>query len=249
MEKNTNVIYAYKKIDENKIVYIGQTVNLKLRDKRHREIDPWDEGLREYNYPLSRGIRKYGNDAYELIILEDNLLQEQLNEREKYWIAYYDTYYHGYNQSLGGANPVMVKHNEDEIDKVIDLLKNTSKSFQQIADECGISLTHVYNINTGNRRKRDNIEYPIRNSKTKGTKGLIFSQEEVKQIHEYILNNPLKKFKEIAEEFNCADCTIRRINEGKTKAYVLKGYTYPLRSKEQNQNNKGRFIGKLKEEK
>lgn len=84
MNKTTNLIYAYKKIDENKIVYVGQTVNLKLRDKRHREIDPFDPCLREYNYPLSRGIRKYGNDAYELIILEDNLSQEQLNEREKY---------------------------------------------------------------------------------------------------------------------------------------------------------------------
>ena len=40
MKKNNNVIYAYKKIDEEKIVYIGQTVNLKLRDKRHRDIDP-----------------------------------------------------------------------------------------------------------------------------------------------------------------------------------------------------------------
>lgn len=241
----TNLIYAYKKIDENKIVYVGQTINLKLRDKRHREIDPYDPCLREYNYPLSRGIRKYGNDAYELIILEDNLSQEQLNEREKYWIAYYDTYYHGYNQSLGGSNPVMVKHNEDEIDKVIDLLKNTSMTFQEIANECDISLTHVYNINTGQRRKRDNIEYPIRSSKAKGSRGLKFSQEEVKEIHEYIIKNPLITFKDIAKKFNCADYTIRRINQGATKNYILKGYTYPLRSDLQSIKNKGRFQGEL----
>lgn len=225
----TNLIYAYKKIDENKIVYIGQTINLKLRDKRHREIDPYDPCLREYNYPLSRGIRKYGNDAYELIILEDNLSQEQLNEREKYWIDYYDTYYHGYNQSLGGSNPVMVKHNEDEIDKVIDLLKNTSMTFQEIANECDISLTHVYNINTGQRRKRDNIEYPIRSSLAKGNRGLKFSQEEVKEIHEYIINNPDITYKEIGNKYNCDAVTIRRINQGKTKSYQLEGYKYPLR--------------------
>ena len=84
---NNNIIYAYKKIDENKIVYVGQTVNLNNRDYRHKKIDPYDSTLKEYNYPLSRGIRKYGEDAYELIILENNLKREQLNEREKYWIS------------------------------------------------------------------------------------------------------------------------------------------------------------------
>lgn len=241
MNKTTNLIYAYKKIDENKIVYVGQTVNLKLRDKRHREIDPFDPCLREYNYPLSRGIRKYGNDAYELIILEDNLSQEQLNEREKYQIKYYDTYYHGYNQSLGGQNPVIVKHNEDEIDKVINLLKNTTKTFQEIADECDISLTHVYNINVGLRRKRDDIQYPIRDNKAKGSRGLKFSQEECKEIHNYILNNPNIKMKEIAKHFNCDYSTIRNINYGKTKSYILEGYKYPLRSADENNSNKGRF--------
>lgn len=237
----TNVIYAYKKIDENKIVYIGQTVNLKLRNKRHRDIDPFDSTLREYNYPLSRGIRKYGNDAYELIILEDNLPKEKLNEREKYWISFYDTYYHGYNQSLGGSNPIMIKHNEDEIDKVINLLKNTTMPFQEIAKECNISLTHVYNINIGQRRKRDNLTYPIRSSLEKGTKGLKFSQKEIKEVHEYIINNPKEKLVDIAKKFNCNVTTISRIIKGKTKAYLLEGYTYPLRSKEQNQANKGRI--------
>lgn len=225
----TNLIYAYKKIDENKIVYVGQTVNLKLRDKRHREIDPYDSCLKEYNYPLSRGIRKYGNEAYELIILENNLSQKQLNDREKYWIAYYDTYYHGYNQSLGGSNPVMIKHNEDEIDKVIDLLKNTSMTFKEIAKECDISLTHISNINTGQRRKRDNIKYPIRKTNSKGSRGLKFSQEEVKEIHDYIINNPNITFKDISKKYHCDTVTIRRINKGETQAYIIEGYDYPLR--------------------
>lgn len=36
----------------------------------------------------------------------------------------------------------------------------------------GISMTHIYNINIGARRKRDDLTYPIRPSNTKGTKGL-----------------------------------------------------------------------------
>ena len=226
-----NVIYGYKKIDENKIVYIGQTVNLELRHYRHTKIDPFDEGLKEYNYPLSRGIRKYGIEAYELIILEDNVKKDLLDEREKYWIEYYDTYNNGYNQTLGGKLQLMptIKYDEEIINNIIDDLKNTNKSFQQIANDNKVSLTHVYNINIGARRKIENIKYPIRDSKSKGTRGLKFSQDECKEIHEYILNHPKETFKSIAKKYKCSDWTIRKINTGDTLAYHLKGYHYPLR--------------------
>lgn len=80
----SNVIYAYKKNSNNQIVYVGQTQNLKERHYRHTKIDPYKEELKEYNYPLSRGIRKYGENEYKLIILEDNLLKDELDEKEKY---------------------------------------------------------------------------------------------------------------------------------------------------------------------
>jgi group I intron endonuclease len=92
-----NTIYAYRKKSTQKIVYVGQTVDLETRHKKHICYDPFNINTREYDYPLSRGIRKYGEDEYELIILEENVPKAQLNEREKYWIAFYDTYFHGYN--------------------------------------------------------------------------------------------------------------------------------------------------------
>ena len=42
-------------------------------------------------------------------------------------------------------------------------------------NKTGVSLTHIYNINTGKRRRQENIVYPIRPSNVKGTKGLKFS--------------------------------------------------------------------------
>lgn len=224
-----NVIYAYKKRSNNKIVYVGQTTNLYDRNKKHIQYDPFNVNVREYNYPLSRGIRKYGEQEYELIVLEDNLVKEQLNEREKYWIAYYNTYFNGYNQSTGGANPVKPIFTEDKIDTVIEMLKDESYSYKDIIEKTGISMTHIYNINTGKRRKRDNIVYPIRPSNTKGTKGLKFNHEECLKIHQIILEND-KTFKEISELFNCSKETISDINAGKTKAYRLEGYSYPLRN-------------------
>ena len=182
METN-NVIYAYKKRSTQKIVYVGQTVDLYTRHKKHTEYDPFNANCREYENPLSRGIRKHGEDAYELIILEDNLLKEELNEREKYWIAFYDTYFNGYNQSTGGSNPVKPIFTEEKIDLVIEMLKDENFSYQNIIDKTGISMTHIYNINTGARRKRDDLEYPIRKSNTKGTRGLKFSPEECLELH------------------------------------------------------------------
>lgn len=226
--ENSNVIYAYKKRSQDKIVYVGQTVNLKHRHYKHIQYDPFHMDIKEYEYPLSRGIRKYGEEEYELIILEKNVPQEKLDEREKYWIKYYDTYYHGYNQTIGGKNPVKPIFNEEKIDIVIEMLKDESYSYKDIIEKTGISMTHIYNINSGQRRKREGIEYPIRKSNTKGTKGLKFSQEENKNIQDLILQNSMT-FKEIANKFNCSTTTIRDINRGKIKAYLIDGYNYPLR--------------------
>lgn len=223
-----NVIYAYKKKSTNKIVYVGQTTNLKDRHKQHVQYDPFNINAKEYDYPLSRGIRKYGEDEYELIILEDNLSLQELNDKEKYWIQYYDTYFNGYNQTLGGKNPTKPIFTEKEIDNVIEMLRDESYSYKDIMAKTGISMTHIYNINTGKRRKRDDIQYPIRSSNVKGTKGLKFSPEECKQIHDEILNTK-KSFKQISKDFNCGADVISKINQGSIKNYILDGYDYPLR--------------------
>lgn len=223
-----NVIYAYKKKSSNKIVYVGQTNNLDYRHKQHIKYDPYNPNNKEYNYPLSRGIRKYGENEYELIILEDDLTLEQLNDREIYWIKYYDTYFNGYNQSTGGANPVKPIFDDNLINLVIEMLKDYDNSFQDICDKTGLSITHIYNINTGNRRKRDNIQYPIRPNNVVGTRGLKISPEQNIEIHHLLLNTP-KEFKEIGEMYNCNAATISRINRGLTKSYRLENYTYPLR--------------------
>lgn len=225
-----NVIYAYKKRSSGKIVYVGQTCNLDERHRAHTEYDPFNVNTREYDYPLSRGIRKYGQDEYELIILEDNIPKDELNARERYWIRYYDTCFNGYNQTLGGASPSTPKLNEQVIDQIIELLRNSDYTFEEIAAKTQTSLTHVYNVNIGARRHRDELEYPIRSVRSKGTKGLKFSPEECLEIHEEILKQD-KSYKEIAQLFGCSADAISDISRGKTKAYRYDDlYVYPLRT-------------------
>lgn len=227
------VIYAYKKKSENKIVYVGQTIDLYTRHKHHVEYDPYNKNTREYNYPLSRGIRKYGPEEYELIILEENVPLKQLDEREKYWINFYDTFWEGYNQTVGGTFPNKPIYTDEKIQEVYDLLRDETISFPEISKLTGLSITHIYNLNAGFRRPQEGIEYPIRKKTVKGNKGCKFSQDEIKIIHEAILNTN-KPFKELGKDFGCRSETISRINAGKIAIYHLDEYTYPLRKNPQS---------------
>ena len=90
---------------ENKIngnVYIGQSCNLQARMAEHKCPGKFDNPNKaSYNYPLYRAIRKYGIENFSFTIIEQCEL-EALDEREKYWIKYYDSYNNGYNATLGG---------------------------------------------------------------------------------------------------------------------------------------------------
>lgn len=91
------IIYcAYNKINNKR--YIGQTIQeLKERQRKHYQTD-------DCPY-FHKALLKYDKDSWEWIILEE-LDQNQLNEREEYWISYYETTNpeKGYNISKGGDN-------------------------------------------------------------------------------------------------------------------------------------------------
>ena len=81
---------------ENGKSYIGQSNDIERRIKEH-------QSKRTRPYPIELAIQKYGKDAFTYEVLEECSLEE-LDEREKYWIAYYNTYKgFGYNCNIGGG--------------------------------------------------------------------------------------------------------------------------------------------------
>lgn len=78
--------------------YVGQAVDIESRWKQHR----WalSNGY-HYNRHLLRSWNKYSSDSFEFVILE-TCNQDQLNDREIYWIANLNSTEHGYNRSIGG---------------------------------------------------------------------------------------------------------------------------------------------------
>lgn len=55
----------------------------------------------EYNNQIHTAMREFGRENFYLEILEE-CEKELLNEREKYWIQYFNSYKDGYNGTEGG---------------------------------------------------------------------------------------------------------------------------------------------------
>lgn len=139
-------------------MYIGQSVNIHKRLNAHK-ASAFNENDKCYNYPLYRAIRKYGLQNFLFDVVEECSLNE-LNEKEIYWISFYDSFYNGYNLTFGGdAHSHM--ENKEKIIGIINDLENTDMFQQDIANKWDISEEMVQGINTG-RYWRHDRDYPIR---------------------------------------------------------------------------------------
>lgn len=112
MSQNNGCIYIIKNFANGKY-YIGKTVRQDSDEKNSQQIVQrrFQEHLREafakdsatYNYCLSRGIRKWGTQAFDVGILADNIPEEELMMVEAHYIDMYGTLDPeiGYNTSPG----------------------------------------------------------------------------------------------------------------------------------------------------
>ena len=90
-------IYKIQNIENNKI-YIGQSVDIAQRWREHRS----DVLTNRDNSVLHLAMKKYGEHNFSFEIIEE-CLKEKLDEREIYWIEYYNSMIpNGYNQTSGG---------------------------------------------------------------------------------------------------------------------------------------------------
>lgn len=79
-------------------VYIGQSRDIKARWEKHKSVYKNQENHR---YKLYRAMNKYGLQNFLFEVIQECKI-DQLNEKEQYWIQFYDSYNNGYNMTLGG---------------------------------------------------------------------------------------------------------------------------------------------------
>lgn len=133
--------YIYKITNKiNQKVYIGLT----CRSVEQR----WLEHLKNVNNlkekrPLYSAIAKYGEESFLIETIEE-VEDDFLGEREIYWINFYNSYYNGYNATLGGdgvfTRQIMqydMKGNLiAEYDNIQQAIKNTQISESVIRGVC-----------------------------------------------------------------------------------------------------------------
>lgn len=123
-------IYKFQNLI-TKEVYIGQSVNLEERYQRHQR--DFITGTTDFY----KGVQQWGwnNFSYEILEL---CSKDDLNNRESYWIDFYDSFYNGYNETKGGSNKWSV--NEDDIKKLYLI----GLSPKEIQNKLNIGLSTVY---------------------------------------------------------------------------------------------------------
>lgn len=131
---------------ENGKAYIGQSNNIERRFLQHCYKGE------KARIPLDIAIQKYGKEAFNFEILEECPL-EKLNQREAYWIKYYNTVETGYNCSEGGDQQSTGENNgrskltEEDIINIRKAYANHEKQKEVYKNyENIISFNHFQNI-------------------------------------------------------------------------------------------------------
>ena len=200
----------YMRISPTGGKYIGQTIrDEKIRWKEHCKAahNPSNE---LYSSILSKAIRKYGDNSFTVIILEDNINQEELNEKEIYYIKYYNTFYlnnpeYGYNMTIGGSS--FHKYSNDYLLE----LWNTGKTLKEIKNQ-----NHMNYNNLSDRLKSLGITKEEINQRA-----YIDNNTKRKKVIQYDLNNNyIQTFNSItdaAKAINSNTTNISAVCKGKRK--------------------------------
>lgn len=215
-------IYMIKNIINNK-VYIGQT-------KRHykKRFSDHINHLKKNkhgNCHLQAAWNKYGQDAFEFIIVDKVVFQTGLNNLETFWISFYkanDSEY-GYNLTTGGESPTI---NAESIKKISEALKGKPTWNKGLKGICkawnkGIKLGPQSKELIEKRAKAISASVKGKNNHRFGRKAYNAKQimcNETKQIFNSI--------KEASEYFDGRREHLRDHLKGKQYRNKFKGYTF-----------------------
>lgn len=142
--------------------YIGQTIqNVKERFYQHCATKCSQAIL---NMVIHKAINKYGKSNFTIEVIEE-VESTNLNDRERYWIRYYDSYNNGYNSTEGGQNGIKLFKNLDtesivreyksgkslrEIGRLFNVDKQTIKDLL-VRNNINLRTTRTYKLSQKDR--------------------------------------------------------------------------------------------------
>lgn len=155
---------------------------------------------------IYQAFNQYGIDNFTFEVIEE-CEANKLNEREQYWIDYYDCYNNGYNMSR--IQNLQSKIDWEIVMEIVNDLSNTLLTETNIAEKYNVSVSLISQINTGKMWIMKDQVYPIRQKKEKK-----IEQKEKwtcpltrEQLKDKIRN---QSFSEIGKEYDYSDNAIRK---------------------------------------
>jgi len=154
-----------------------------VKDRYAAHMKPSTAKLRG-TYKLYNAINKYGKENFYYEILEDQIPEEELDNKEIDYISKYNSYYEGYNSTPGGDGRIISKVEDEQ--ELLRLARDGYKA-QDLAEIFNVCKTTIFRT-----LHKLNFYYHI-------------DQNELRALYNEGLSN-----KEIAEILNCDPDTITR---------------------------------------
>lgn len=179
------------------MIYVGQTT--KTAEKRFKEHTCADS-------PLGRDIRKFGKKSFIIEILEECASQDQLNEREFFWIAKLNCVEpNGYNRTIGGSPRNDRNEFREEIRRIgmrITFFRKKKNMTQaELADKLNINKSYLSQIENASANKIISLPMLIRISRVlELDPALLITDDDT--IYKSDLKCSWNNMKEMLEEMN-----------------------------------------------
>lgn len=135
-------IYKITNLINNKS-YIGKSSNIEKRFLYHKTN--YQYKTKDWNKTLYKAFRKYGIENFSFEVIEEmsNIDYDKLsNNREQYWIIYYDSFKSGYNETEGGDGGAI----ERPLGKTKKLTDKEVEEIRNLYNSCNFCLSEAYEL-------------------------------------------------------------------------------------------------------
>jgi len=184
MISENRIGYIYKIVSPNGKIYIGQTIRIKDR------INKYKNNLFQKQIKLWNDCHKYEwNPSESIEIIEECLCgnnKSNLNEREIFWIEYFNSYEEGLNSNKGGSGNLGHSPSSETREKL--RIHNTGKNHKKQAKDkiSKFNLGKVLSEETILKIKESKEKNPYRHteeSKDKIAKSQIGNKKRLNKKH------------------------------------------------------------------
>lgn len=164
--------------------YIGYTKqNLNNRWQQH-----YKQALKESkNRKFYNAIRKYGIDVWKTEVIDVAINADEAKNKETLYIEKYNSYYDGYNSTLGGDGNngiVMSKESNDARSKKLKGIKKSSETIEKFKQRTQSAETKEKISNSHKGMKKPWVKWTPEQCRQRGLTRRQISREQYDIIHQ-----------------------------------------------------------------